>query len=81
MKKYYDLQKNIVLLEALKDIDSAQTEPVENSLIPEYKFILENEKSIKEQLNERPFYLERLQSNAHLFPLLLLSKEPQISSQ
>lgn len=64
LAKYFDLQEKSVLLEALKDIDSAQTEPIENSLIPEYKSILDDEKYIIEQLKERPFYLERLQSNS-----------------
>lgn len=67
LKTYFDLQENSVLLEALKDIDSAQTEPIENSLIPEYKLILKDEKYIKEELKQRPFYLERLQSNLRNF--------------
>jgi hypothetical protein len=65
LTKYFDLQNKTVLLEALKDIDSAQIEPIKNSLIPEYKLMLEKEKYIKEELRERPHYLERLQSNSH----------------
>lgn len=51
-----------MLLSALKDIDSAQEEPIQNNLIPEYKEILNKEKEIQNELKQRPFYLERLQS-------------------
>lgn len=62
LEKYFKLQQQSILLEALKDIDSAQTEPIQNILIEEYKHILEKEKEICVQLQQRPFYLERLQS-------------------
>lgn len=75
LEKYFRLQQQTVLLEALKDIDAAQTEPIQNALIDEYKVLLENEKEIKFQLKQRPFYLERLQSMSRSFTLHILSQK------
>lgn len=82
MTKYFHLQQQNILLEALKDIDAAQTESIHNILILEYKKILENECEIRLLLNQRPFYLERLQSifdkylkniNIKLYDLILVN--------
>lgn len=63
-----------MLLDALKDIDAAQPEPLQSNLIQEYKDILEKENEIQTQLKQRPFYLERLQSiflSQNLVPIIL----------
>ncbi|CAB4066898.1 BBS7 [Lepeophtheirus salmonis] len=52
------LAKQVALIEPLRDL--AANEPDTNFLSPEYKFILENSETLRNQFKKQPAHLERL---------------------
>lgn len=67
--KYFHLNRQFELIEALKEIDAGESERLADILIPQYKEILENESEIRATLSQKPRYLERLQSKFSYFDL------------